>query len=269
MHGDDGPGGGRASRVCRVRVLPARHPRRAGLSPAGTGIAACHQRAPGLSRCTRAAIAACPPLVKAPRAHRLWVSLIDGPGPELRLDIFAVNVRLIYALLRRGVWTIPVFLHLQGVDRALPGESPFMGAARHPNPQHFRRVRTGPAPFYTSDPHGCAQQTGKRFPCPAGRQRVSVPVLARGGRHAGRGSGPGPDDIAGTVTWPLTSPEKAGTGCSPHALQGRRPAYPGACPLVMLIVILPAARLRYAQAAGAQSLPTLVPPPALSQPRAA
>src|SRR5271165_7346462 len=66
------------------------------------------QRAPGLSRCTRAAIAACPPLVKAPRAHRLWVSLIDDSGPESRLDILAVNVRLIYALLRRGVWTIPV-----------------------------------------------------------------------------------------------------------------------------------------------------------------
>ena len=66
-----------------------------------------------------------------------------------------------------------------------------------------------------------------------------------------------------------TSPEKAGTGCSPHALQDRRPAYPAACPLVTLVVILPAARLRYAQAARAQSLPTLVPPPALPQPRAA
>ena len=169
----------------------------AGLSPAGTGIAACRQRAPGLSRCTRAAIAACPPLVKAPRAHRLWVSLIDGPGSESRLDIVAVNVRLIYALLRRGVWTIPFFLHAQGVDCALPGESPFMGAARPPDPQHFPKVRTGPAPFYTSDPHGCAQQSGKRFPCPAGRQRVSVPVWreAAGTRDA-RGSGLGPDDIA-------------------------------------------------------------------------
>ena len=57
----------------------------------------------------------------------------------------------------------------------------------------------------------------------------------------------------------MTSPEKAGTGCSPHALQDRRPAYPAACPLVTLIVILPAARLRYAQAARAQSLPTLAP----------
>src|SRR2546429_5619891 len=42
---------------------------------------------------------------QAPRAHRLWVSLIDGSGPGSRPDIFAVNVRLIYALLRRGVWT--------------------------------------------------------------------------------------------------------------------------------------------------------------------
>jgi hypothetical protein len=34
------------------------------------------------------------------------------------------------------------------------------------------------------------------FSCPAGRQRVSVPVLARGGRHPERGSGLGLDDIA-------------------------------------------------------------------------
>ena len=34
------------------------------------------------------------------------------------------------------------------------------------------------------------------FSCRAGRQRVSVPVLARGGRHPGRGSRLGLDDIA-------------------------------------------------------------------------
>ena len=34
------------------------------------------------------------------------------------------------------------------------------------------------------------------FSCRAGRQRLSVPVLARGGRHAGRGSGLGLDAIA-------------------------------------------------------------------------
>jgi hypothetical protein len=57
------------------------------------------------------------------------------------------------------------------------------------------------------------------FSCQAGRQRVSVPVLARHDRHAGRGSGLGLDDIA----------HEAGTGCSPHTLQDRRPASPGAC----------------------------------------
>ena len=61
---------------------------------------------------------------------------------------------------------------------------------RQHNPQHFPNVRTGPAPFYTTDPHGCAQHTGKKFSCPAGRQqRAGVPVLARGGRNAGSGSG--------------------------------------------------------------------------------
>jgi hypothetical protein len=51
--------------------------------------------------------------------------------------------------------------------------------------------------------HSTARNT---FSCRAGRQRVSVPVLARGGRHAGRGSGLGLDAIAPT----------AGTGCPPH-----------------------------------------------------
>jgi hypothetical protein len=41
VHWDDGPGGGSASRVCRVREVPARRTCHAGLSPAGTGIAAC------------------------------------------------------------------------------------------------------------------------------------------------------------------------------------------------------------------------------------
>jgi len=34
-------------------------------------MAACRQRAPGLPRSTRAAVAACPPPYQAPRAHRL------------------------------------------------------------------------------------------------------------------------------------------------------------------------------------------------------
>ena len=191
-----GPGSGAAGAASTV--MPGCHRQ-------ARGSAACRQRAPGLSRCTRAAIAACPPLVNAPRAHCFWVSLIDGPGSESRLDIVAVNVRLIYALLRRGVWTIPFFLHARGVDRALPGEGPVTGAARQHNPQHFPNVRTGPVPFHTSDPHGCAQQAGKTFSCPAGRRSGSACRCLR----------EGPARRMPDLAW-MTSPKKAGTGCSPH-----------------------------------------------------
>ncbi len=236
-------------------MTAGRRPRVPGVPGSGAASAAstmtpgCHRQARGsrlasasawLSRCTCAAIAACPPLVKAPPAHRLWVSFIDGSGSESRLDIFAVNVRLIYELSRRGVWTIPVFLHAQGVDRALPGESPVMGAARPPDPQHFP---------------GCAQAR-RRFTQVIHMVVHSKPVR---GSLAGRVGSSGSAcrcwrEAAGTRDADLaragmTSPEKAGTGCSPHALQDRRPAYPAACPLVTLIVILPAARLRNAQAA--------------------
>ncbi len=55
----------------------------------------------------------------------------------------------------------------------------------------------------------------------AGRQRVSVPLLARHDRHAGRGSGLGLDDIA----------LEGGTGCSPHTCRtdGPRPQAPACC----------------------------------------
>ena len=86
------------------------------------------------------------------------------------------------------------------------------------------------------------------FSCRAGRQRVSVPVLARGGRHPGRGSGLGLDDIA---------PDGG------HRMLAARPAgqaarVPSRLPAVTLTVIPPAAPPRYAQAARAQ------PPPALA-----
>src|SRR5271166_6638988 len=92
------PGAGAASAAyTSCRAVTGRHGDR-GLPSASAWFA----------RCACAAIAACPPLVRALRAHRLWFSLIDGSGSGSRLDILAVNVRLIYALLRRGVWTIPV-----------------------------------------------------------------------------------------------------------------------------------------------------------------
>ena len=87
------------------------------------------------------------------------------------------------------------------------------------------------------------------FSCRAGRQRVSVPVLARGGRHAGRGSGLGLDAIARDGGHRMLAAHPAG--------QAAR--VPRRLPAVTLIVILPAARPRYAQAARAQSPPALAP----------
>ena len=63
--------------------------------------------------------------------------------------------------------------------------------------------------------HSTADNT---FSCRAGRQRVSVPVLARGGRPAGRRSG-------------LGHHPRRRTGCPPHTLQagGPRPQAPACC----------------------------------------
>ena len=138
-----------------------------------------------------------PSLVKSPRAHRLWVSLIDGSGPESRLDIFTVNVRLIYELLRRGVWTIPLSspstehgrhfptprpCYRRGPGNGIPSISPMRAQARGRFAQVVHMV--------------VHSKAGKKFSCPAGRQQPSsAPVLARGGRHAGRGSGLGLVDI--------------------------------------------------------------------------
>ena len=85
------------------------------------------------------------------------------------------------------------------------------------------------------------------FSCRAGRQRVSVPVLARGGRHPGRGSGLGLDDIARDGGHRMLAARPAG--------QAAR--VPSRLPAVTLTVIPPAARPRYAQAARAQSPPAL------------
>ena len=143
-----------------------------------------------------------PSLVKSPRAHRLWVSLIDGSGPESRLDIFTVNVRLIYELLRRGVWTIPLSSPSTGVWTAFSHAKALLQAwPRQHNPQHFPNARTGSGPFCTSDPHGCAQQS---------RQEVLLPgwqaaALQRAGacvrnRHAHAVPGLGPDKLRSPTT---------------------------------------------------------------------
>ena len=92
-------------------------------------------------------------------------------------------------------------------------------------------------------------KAGNTFSCRAGRQRVTVPVLARGGRHAGRGSGLGLDDITHDGGRRMLAAHPAG--------QAAR--VPRRLPAVTLTVILPTARPRYAQAARAQSPPALAP----------
>ena len=88
------------------------------------------------------------------------------------------------------------------------------------------------------------------FSCRAGRQqRVSVPVLARGGRHAGRGSGLGLDDI---------TPDGGHRMLAAHPA-GQAARVPRRLPAVTLTVVPPAARPRYAQAARAQSPPAPAP----------
>jgi hypothetical protein len=108
-------------------------------------------------------------------------------------------------------------------------------------------VRTGPAPFYTSDPHGCAQQSLHH-------------VLVPGWQAAGQRAGACPRRPAPrTRIWP-------GPGChrpdGGHRMPAARPAgqaarVPSRRPAVTLTAIPPAARPRYAQAARAQSPPAL------------
>ena len=84
------------------------------------------------------------------------------------------------------------------------------------------------------------------FSCRAGRQRVSVPVLARGGRPAGRRSG-----LGHRPRW--RAPDARRIPCRQAARVPRR------LPAVTLIVILSAAGPRYAHAARAQPPPALAP----------
>ena len=93
------------------------------------------------------------------------------------------------------------------------------------------------------------------FSCRAGRQRVSVPVLARGGRPAGRRSGLGHRPRR-------RAPDARRIPCRQAARVPRR------LPAVTLIVILPAARPRYAHATRAQPPPALAPRPVPARPRA-
>ena len=67
------------------------------------------------------------------------------------------------------------FIYAQGADGSLPGEGPVMVTGGRRNPQDFPTTDTAAAPFYTSDPHGCTQQTGKKLSRTAcGQQRARV-----------------------------------------------------------------------------------------------
>ena len=74
---------------------------------------------------------------------------------------------------------------------------------RQHNPQHFPNVRTGPAPFYTTDPHGCTQQSP---------QHVLVPGWQAADQRAGAcARRPGTQDADLAWAW-LTSSATAGAG---------------------------------------------------------
>ena len=141
------------------------------------------------------------------------------------------------------------FLRPQGADRALPGEGPVTGAARQRDPQHFPMCAQARRRFTQVIHMVVHSKACNTFSCRAGRQRVSVPGIARGGRHPGRGSGLGLADIARDGGHRILAARPAG--------QAAR--VPSRLPAVTLIVIPPAARLRYAQAAQAQSPPALAP----------
>lgn len=64
-------------------------------------------------------------------------------------------------------------------------KAPVMGAAQQRDPQHFPNVRTGPAPFYTSDPHGCAQQNLRHVRVP-GWQAAAVQRAGACARRSAR-----------------------------------------------------------------------------------
>jgi len=78
--------------------------RRAGRS-ASCGPGSCGKR--GGLWCCRPAYPALAVAVLRARAHRVWVRSSHRPGRESQPDKQAVNVRPIYRLSRRGVWTIP------------------------------------------------------------------------------------------------------------------------------------------------------------------
>jgi hypothetical protein len=72
-----------------------------------------------VSRQTCAALRLLSPL-KAPGPTVFGFQFFHGPDVELQQDIHAINIRLIYHLLRRGMWTIPGFSAHTGAVGAFP-----------------------------------------------------------------------------------------------------------------------------------------------------
>ena len=206
------------------------------------------QRAPGLSRCTCAASAACPlPLLKRPGLTvcgfiyrrfrpRITAGYICGKRSAYLCVIAAWRVDSFAFFSVHKAWI--ALSQVKALLRARPGNtipsiSPMCAQARRRFTQVIHMVM-----------HSKACNT---FSC---RLAGSVAGLARGGRHPGRGSGLGLDDIA---------PDGEHRMLGAH-LQDRRPRVPRCLPAVTLIVILPAARPRYAQAARARRRRRWPPP---------
>ena len=134
------------------------------------------------------------------RAHRLELLSFHGPDSELQLDILTIKFWFTNEILRRGAWTILIFFYAQGVDRVFPAKGPVINVVRNGNPQHFPRLCTEPAPFYTSHPQVRAQKPGARLACR--QQRIShgalTPSYDMDESHDGRRGSP-VQPVAGTT----------------------------------------------------------------------
>ena len=144
--------------VCRDRVVPARRRCHAGLSSVGTG-----------SRSAVSERLVCPG-ARVPLS-RLALSLSKRPGSPsvgfinrrflLRITTGYICGKRSAYLCAIAAWRVDSFAFLSVHSAWIvlsQVKAPVMGATRQRDPQHFPNVRTGPAPFYTGDPHGCAQK---------------------------------------------------------------------------------------------------------------
>ena len=115
-------------------------------------------------------------------------------GSESRLDIFAVNVRFIYALLRRGVWTIPVSFSVHRVWIALSQVKALLWARPGNTIPSISPIRAQVRGHFAQVIHMVVHsKAGKKFSCTAGRQRrASAPVLTLRNRHAHASTWPEP-----------------------------------------------------------------------------